>query len=267
MAYVSVGLYNSSDLQGYVPYPLVLKAAIANAFGNRSLFGSSYQAYKTVKVRESNCVAEIIRQMVKKYKRASRAEALMVTASNYANPVLTLMNMKVCFLLWKRYMLMYDTCDKDSVDIDSDDFKMSELADQYKKLPVNMKMMAAGFNVTKAANKLSHIGRQFSKEQNSIMDRRESRSSRTPKENAEHYLPQSREPGMVGNRRNSTKISHPRLSKVLPIGLGFRKFSPLLPAIKDEPDSMREMDRSDDRNIDDSRQILAGDLSRVEPHS
>ena len=37
--------------------------------------------------------------------------------------------MKLALLTWKRYQYKFDTCDKDEVDIDSQDFDITELHD------------------------------------------------------------------------------------------------------------------------------------------
>lgn len=253
-----------------MPYELVLKVAIANSFGNRSLFGSTYQAYRTVKVRESKCSAEIIKKMVKKYKSANREEALRITSNNYANPVLAFMNMKVCFLIWIRYMRIYENCDKDSVDIDSDDFKLSEVEEEEKKIAENTDVLNGKDKQTRAPLKMSHtiLGRM--KKQGSGTHRRDSRSSKISVEehdlNLPHTgtLPQLRNPLATG-RRNSTKVTlSMRLSQIMPLGLGSRKLSTQLPSIKDEPEPIRDYDKSADASIDDSRQVLA-DTSRLEP--
>ena len=89
-------------MHNFVPYKLVLRAAIGNVFGNKSLFHSTYEAYKTVKKKEMEGSAEVIKKMIKKQKGVNKEELLMQTASSFCNPVKAYLDMTICFLLWKR---------------------------------------------------------------------------------------------------------------------------------------------------------------------
>lgn len=119
-----------------MPYNFVLRSALANSIGNKSLFNSGYEAYKTVKKREAQGSAEVLKRFVKKTKGAkeNQTEVLYRTAGLFCNPAKQVLNLKMVFLLWKRYLHIYETCDKDSVDIDSDDFVISEVEDLTDKL-------------------------------------------------------------------------------------------------------------------------------------
>jgi hypothetical protein len=122
----------------YVPYNFVLRAALANSLGNKSLFNSGYEAYKTVRKREAEGSADILKRYVKKTKNAKEnpMDLLYRTASLFCNPAKQILYIKMVYLVWKRYLHIYETCDKDSVDIDSDDFVISEieeLTDQVKQ--------------------------------------------------------------------------------------------------------------------------------------
>jgi hypothetical protein len=104
----------------------VLRAAVANVFGNKSLFNSNYKAFKTVKLKEREGTALIINKMIKNYK-GDKKKIQVAVANSCSNPLKKYLNMKLYFKIWKRYMMMYEACEKDSVDIDSDDFVLEEL--------------------------------------------------------------------------------------------------------------------------------------------
>ena len=73
-------------------------------FGNKSLFNSSYLAFKTVKKKEMEGTAEMIKKMVKKTQKGQNYEEMLLeTANSYCNPVKAYLDMKISFLLWKRY--------------------------------------------------------------------------------------------------------------------------------------------------------------------
>ena len=101
---------------------------MANVFGNKALFNANYEAYKTVKIKEAQTSAAAIKKMVQKYNvKGNKSEYLIQTADNLATPVKQFLILKIAYLTWRRYLQMYDDCDKDSVDIDSGDFELSEL--------------------------------------------------------------------------------------------------------------------------------------------
>lgn len=92
----------TSDNHGHVPYRFVLQAAIANAFGNKSLEASTYEAYKTVKKKEMECNAQILKDLAKKTKAAERKDQLTKSASAYANPLMQYLYMRLAFSTWER---------------------------------------------------------------------------------------------------------------------------------------------------------------------
>jgi hypothetical protein len=92
----------TSDNHGHVPYRFVLQAAIANAFGNKSLEASTYDAYKTVKKKEMECNAQILKDLAKKTKAAERKDQLTKSASAYANPLMQYLYMRLAFSTWER---------------------------------------------------------------------------------------------------------------------------------------------------------------------
>lgn len=122
----------------------MLRAALANSLGNKSLFNSGYEAFKTVRQREVEGSVQIIKRFVKKTKsgKENPMELLYRTAACFCNPAKQILYLKMFFLMWKRYLHIYETCDKDSVDIDSDDFVISEIEDVpdplEKKPPSNL---------------------------------------------------------------------------------------------------------------------------------
>lgn len=71
--------------------------------------------------------AEVIKSVSKNYKQANRREFMLQTTERFCNPVRMMLHMKIVLLHWVRYVKIYDDCDKDSVDIDSDDFSLEEL--------------------------------------------------------------------------------------------------------------------------------------------
>lgn len=215
-----------------------------------------------VKKRETQCAGEIIKKMVKKYKRSERQKMMFLTANNYANPVRMYYHMKICFLLWKRYLQIYQNCDKDSVDIDSDDFKLSE--QEEEKVIQKVKNLAETEinDAKKVARRTDRITRltQIKSKAKKTDELSETQSVATivqPKDLKDIFeLPANKTPysSTQQNRRNTTKpVMSSRWSQVVPLGLGSRKFSARLPTIKDEGHLEHDI------SIDDSRQGIAED--------
>lgn len=107
-------------------------AAMANALGNRSLFYSKYESYKKVKYTEKKYIAYILKALAKKArsKEAERNQYLLESVDRIANPLWQYLNMSLALKTWKRYLKIYDSVEKDEVDIDSGDFELSELEDK-----------------------------------------------------------------------------------------------------------------------------------------
>ena len=95
-------IINNRDKYGWVPYQVVLHAAIANVFGNKTLKDSNYLAFKTVKLNELDCKLEILKKMVKKTKDQSLVDSLHELSLNYANPLYQLLFMRLTLVSWKR---------------------------------------------------------------------------------------------------------------------------------------------------------------------
>lgn len=239
-----------------MPYSLVLKAAIGNALGNKSLFGANYQAFKKVKYRETQCHAEIIKRMVKKFKVPDKTEALFKTAKTYANPVLMYINMKICFLVWLRYSKIYDDCDKDSVDIDTDDFKLSEheltTADK-----IMLKRLQAEANQGKGIDRRNSLAnmnlkkRTFSNIQTGQGPLRSKSRSTTKIGTILRKLGSSSSKDGKDGEQHAGDHSQKK-----PEGRGGKKLNSILPIIKDE-----DLEEQYENSADDSRHVLA-DRSR-----
>jgi hypothetical protein len=241
-----------------VPYSLVLKAAIANSLGNRSLFGSNYQAYRTVKHREMQCHAEVIRRMVKKSRSANKQEALFTSAKSYANPVMMYMDIKVCFQLWRRYSQIYDDCDKDSVDIDSDDFQLSELETKKikKKLVKQFTSSMAQIRGDKRRVSMASGG-------SNPLRKRTFVDATQPAERSSKRMVTKKGTILRGVGRTGTLDRTKSGSEEFLEGSGSRlgdsrprkKISSVLPIIRDED--------LEEASIDDSKQAI-GDISRLD---
>ena len=110
-------------------------AAMANAIGNKSLFFSKYESYKKVKTSEITCAGKILIQLSKKAKSksADQKEYLKSSYENTANALWQYLNMLLALKTWKRYMEMYDSIEKDEVDIDSTDFVLEEIEEEKAK--------------------------------------------------------------------------------------------------------------------------------------
>lgn len=108
---------------------------MANAIGNKSLFYSKYESYKKVKKSETKCVGRILIQMAKKAKSKTVDQTTYLKDSyeRTANPLWQYLNMLLALKTWKRYMLKYDSINKDEVDIDSTDFLLEEFEEQKAK--------------------------------------------------------------------------------------------------------------------------------------
>jgi hypothetical protein len=111
-------------------------AAMANAIGNKSLFYSKYESYQKVKKSEMQCVCKVLIQLAKQAKSKSADQKLYLKESydRTANPLWQYLNMLLALKTWHRYMVVYDSIDKDEVDIDSTDFELEEFKEQKAKL-------------------------------------------------------------------------------------------------------------------------------------
>lgn len=127
-----------------MPYRFVLMAAMANAIGNKSLFYSKYESFKKVKKSEMKCIGKILIGIAKKAhnKSADQEKYLNKAYDRTANPLWQYLNMLLALKTWKRYMVMYDSIEKDEVDIDSTDFKLQELDEEMERIAnTNQKYM------------------------------------------------------------------------------------------------------------------------------
>lgn len=218
-----------------------------------------------VKSHETKCAGEIIKKIVKKYKRSERQKMMFLTANNYANPVRMYYHMKILFLLWKRYLNIYQNCDKDSVDIDSDDFKLSEQEAEAEKENKIMEVEEAVVEAKRQARRADRISRMTQiKSKTRIDEDKSDGQSEGPtfqkdfKQIFELAANKKKSTPILQTRRNTTKpVLTSRLSQVMPLGLGSRKLSARLPTIKDEGPLEHEI------SFDDSRHGLA-DESRLE---
>lgn len=102
---------------------------MANAIGNKSLFFSTYQSFKKVKSTEMLHISTILNQMAQKAKSKNdeRKQYLNEAVDRVANPLWQYLNMSLALKIWKRYLLIYDSIEKDEVDIDSGDFYIPEI--------------------------------------------------------------------------------------------------------------------------------------------
>lgn len=75
---------------------------MANAFGNKSLQNSTYEAYKTVKKKEMHCNQEILINLANTVKKDERKEHLIQAASSYANPLMQYLYMRLAYRTWAR---------------------------------------------------------------------------------------------------------------------------------------------------------------------
>ena len=98
--------FKTRDKAGYIPYRFVLMAAMANAIGNKSLFYSKYESYKTVKKKEKKSVAMILKSMAKnaKSKNSEQESYLTESLDRIANPLWQYLNLSLGLKTWKRYL-------------------------------------------------------------------------------------------------------------------------------------------------------------------
>lgn len=110
-------------------------AAMANAIGNKSLFYSKYESYKKVKKSEMKCIGRILIQLSKKAKSKTEEQKKYLKESfdKTANPLWQYLNMLLALKSWYRYMQIYDSIEKDEVDIDSTDFELDEFKEEKLK--------------------------------------------------------------------------------------------------------------------------------------
>lgn len=108
---------------------------MANALGNKSLNYSEYESFKKVKKTEKKHIAYILKALSKKVKTKvdERKKHLLESADRIANPLWQYLNMSLALKTWKRYLKIYDSVEKDEVDIDSGDFELSELEDKEEE--------------------------------------------------------------------------------------------------------------------------------------
>lgn len=92
----------SRDAYGYVPYPIVLQAAIANAFGNKSLFDSKYEAFKKVSLKSIDTQLDILKSQIKPSKEKNPLEILKDLCKNYSNPLYQILYIRLALITWKR---------------------------------------------------------------------------------------------------------------------------------------------------------------------
>jgi hypothetical protein len=134
---------NKHDPLYFVPYSCALQVAIANSFGNKSLFNSDYKAYKMVKKKEMTCIVEVLKRLAKETDhKADYNTYLLASTELIANPMKILLGMKLVLLAWKRYLQDYlryvkirevDLKHKDSIDIESCDFELEEFKEANEK--------------------------------------------------------------------------------------------------------------------------------------
>jgi hypothetical protein len=197
--------------------------------------------------------------MTKKVKSVDKTQTLFTTAKSYANPVLMYLNIKICYLVWKRYTQIYDDCDKDSVDIDSDDFQLSEhelsAADKQKLL-----RLKAELEQTKGIDRrMSFVGLSNIKKRtfnNLPIIQPPTRSKSRTETKIGNILRKmvgpndSQDQGKAGN----SGLNIPKKSEIH----GRTKLNSVLPIINDD-----EIQEQLDNSIDDSKQNLA-DFSRLD---
>lgn len=71
-------------------------------------------------------------------------------AETFANPLWQILFMRLALLTWKRYCYKFDNCTKDEVDIDSQDFDITEHHDleeeEEEKKKIKMQTLKQGSN-------------------------------------------------------------------------------------------------------------------------
>ena len=77
-------------------------AAVANAFGNRSVCNSSYEAYLTVKKKELNLVADILASLAAASRGADKKQHALKLATSSANALKQYLFLKLAMSSWKR---------------------------------------------------------------------------------------------------------------------------------------------------------------------
>jgi hypothetical protein len=87
----------------FIPYSCALQVAIANSFGNKSLFNSDYKSYKMVKRREMTCIVEVLKRLAKETDlKTDYNQHLLASSELIANPMKILLNMRLVLMAWKR---------------------------------------------------------------------------------------------------------------------------------------------------------------------
>lgn len=77
-------------------------AAVANAFGNKSLCNSSYEAFLTVKKKELNLVADILASLAAVSRGADKKQHALKLATTQANSLKQYLYLKLTLSSWKR---------------------------------------------------------------------------------------------------------------------------------------------------------------------
>lgn len=77
-------------------------AAVANAFGNKSLCNSNYEAFLTVKKKELTLIADILASLAVASRTADKKQHAMKLASSQANALKQYLFLKLTVASWKR---------------------------------------------------------------------------------------------------------------------------------------------------------------------
>ena len=93
---------------------------------------SKYESFKEVKRKEMQVNGEIIKDSANKTKTMEKKDVILASATTFVNALRQYLYMELALITWRRYFKKFYQIKKDEVDIDSDDFELSEFEDQKK---------------------------------------------------------------------------------------------------------------------------------------
>lgn len=75
---------------------------------------------------------EIIKDSAVKTKTMEKKDSILASATTFVNALRQYLYMELALITWRRYYVKFYQIKKDEVDIDSDDFELSEFEDEKK---------------------------------------------------------------------------------------------------------------------------------------
>jgi hypothetical protein len=102
-----------SDRKGYVPFGVVLHAAIRNAYGKKFVTELDKETYKIIRGVELKCIADIVIRHNKETNKEygvpeNEAASDRYTSSNRVNPFWNIFTIKMSFKCWTELALDWD---------------------------------------------------------------------------------------------------------------------------------------------------------------